>query len=87
MVSTGLQSRLVSIDTMRIERGQVLDRAFEDKAVLDQVIAQFTDAARVGIGKGAETIISLHGISSATILAFATAAHRSGKTASRSSMD
>src|SRR5260221_8085983 len=41
---TGLRPRLVSIDTMRIERGQVLDRAFEDKAVCDQVVQQFTEA-------------------------------------------
>jgi allantoin racemase len=68
--STGLRSRLVSIDTMRIERGQVLDRAFEDKSVRDEVVAQFSEAARVGIGKGAETIIPAGGIVM-TILAFA----------------
>src|SRR5262249_10150213 len=67
---TGLRSRLVSIDTMRIERGQVLDRAFEDKAVCDQVVQQFTEAASVGIAKGAETIIPAGGIVM-TILAFA----------------
>ncbi len=68
--STGLRSRLVSIDEMRVERGKVLDRAFEDKAVCDHVVQQFTDAARVGIGKGAETIIPAGGIVM-TILAFA----------------
>ncbi len=70
IVSTGLQNRLVSIDEMRIERGQVLDRAFEDKAVCDEVVGQFTDAARIGIGKGAETVIPAGGIVM-TILAFA----------------
>ena len=70
IVSTGLQSRLVSIDDMRVERGQVLDRAFEETAVRDQVIAQFTDAARIGIAKGAETIIPAGGIVM-TILGFA----------------
>lgn len=68
--STGLQSRLVSIDTMRVERGQVLDRAFEDKTVCEQVVQQFTEAARIGIAKGAETVIPAGGIVM-TILAFA----------------
>ena len=68
--ATGLRSRRVSIDDMRIERGQILDRAFEDTAVRDQVVGQFTEAARVGIGKGAETIIPAGGIVM-TILAFA----------------
>lgn len=70
IVATGLHSRLVSIDEMRVERGQVLDQAFEDQSVRDQVVGQFTDAARVGIGKGAETVIPAGGIVM-TILAFA----------------
>jgi allantoin racemase len=70
IASTGLQSRLVSVDEMRVERGQVLDRAFEDKTVCDQVVAQFSEAARVGIAKGAETVIPAGGIVM-TILAFA----------------
>jgi allantoin racemase len=70
VASTGLGSRLISLDTMRIERGQVLDRAFEDKSVCDQVVQQFAEAARTGIGKGAETIIPAGGIVM-TILAFA----------------
>jgi allantoin racemase len=76
IVSTGLQTRLVSIDDMPVERGQVLDRVFEDKAVCDQVIDQFNEAARIGIGKGAETIIPAGGIVM-TILAFA-GVHRVG---------
>jgi Asp/Glu/hydantoin racemase len=70
IASTGLQTRLVSIDEMRVERGQVLDRAFEDEAVREQVVQQFTDAARIGIAKGAETVIPAGGIVMA-ILAFA----------------
>jgi allantoin racemase len=70
IASTGLQSRLVSIDDMRIERGQVLDRAFEDKTVCAQVVEQFVQAAQVGIGKGAETVIPAGGIVM-TILGFA----------------
>jgi len=45
-------------------------RAFEDKAVCGQVVEQFAQAAREGIGKGAETIIPAGGIVMA-ILAFA----------------
>ena len=70
VASTGLQTRLVSIDEMRVERGQVFDRAFEDEAVRDQVVEQFSDTARIGIGKGAETIIPAGG-SVMAILAFA----------------
>lgn len=70
IVGTGLHGRLVSIDAMRVERGQMLDRAFEDKSVLDQVVGQFAEAARAGIGKGAETVIPAGGIVM-TILAFA----------------
>jgi allantoin racemase len=70
IAGTGLASRLVSIDTMQVERGQVLDRAFEDQATLDAVLEQFRAAARVGIAKGAETVIPAGGIVMA-ILAFA----------------
>jgi allantoin racemase len=70
IASTGLQSRLISVDEMRVERGQVLDRAFEDETVRDQVVRQFTVAARIGINKGAETVIPAGGIVM-TILAFA----------------
>jgi Asp/Glu/hydantoin racemase len=70
IASTGLQSRLVSIDNMSVERGQMLDRAFEDRGVCDRIVTQFAEAARIGIGKGAETIIPAGGIVM-TILAFA----------------
>jgi allantoin racemase len=68
--ATGLGGRLVSIDTMQVEGGRVIDRAFEDKAVLDSVLEQFRAAARVGIAKGAETVIPAGGIVM-TILAYA----------------
>src|SRR5208282_1781421 len=54
IASTGLSSRLVSIDEMQVERGQVLDRAFEDEAVSANVVGQFIAAARQGAAKGAE---------------------------------
>lgn len=58
----GLSSRLISIDEMQIERGQVLDRAFEDDDVRKNVLAQFTEVARQGAAKGAEVIIPAGGI-------------------------
>ena len=62
IAATGLDRRLVSIDGMRVERGQVLDRAFEDADLRAQVVAQFTEAARAGIARGAETVIPAGGI-------------------------
>ncbi len=70
IAATGLSSRLVSIDEMQIERGQVLDRAFEDDAVRAKIIDQFMTAARQGAAKGAEVIIPAGGIVM-TILAHA----------------
>jgi allantoin racemase len=68
--ATGLSGRLVSIDEMRVERGRVLDRAFEEPAVCEEVVEQFRTSARAGIAKGAETVIPAGGIVMA-ILAFA----------------
>ena len=70
VAAAGLSGRLISVDDMRVERGQVLDRAFEDEGVRERVIRQFTEAARAGINQGAETIIPAGGIVM-TILAFA----------------
>ncbi|MGE0222859.1 MAG: aspartate/glutamate racemase family protein [Acetobacteraceae bacterium] len=70
VTATGLVGRMVSIDDMQVERGAVLDRAFEDAAVRDVVVAQFSEAARRGIAKGAETVIPAGGIVM-TILAHA----------------
>lgn len=74
IAGTGLSGRLVSIDTMQVERGRVLDRAFEDPAVCDAVVEQFRTAARIGIANGAETVIPAGGIVMA-ILAFAGVHH------------
>jgi Asp/Glu/hydantoin racemase len=60
--SYGLDSRLVSIDQMTVERPAVFDRAFEDRAIRDDVIEQFRAAARLGLAKGAETVIPAGGI-------------------------
>ena len=62
IASTGLSGRLVSIEEMQIERGQVLDSAFEDEAVRAKVIDQFMTAARQGTAKGAEVVIPAGGI-------------------------
>ena len=59
---TGLSSRLISIDEMQIERGQVLDRAFEDEALCKKVIEQFMVAACQGAARGAEVVIPAGGI-------------------------
>jgi allantoin racemase len=62
IVGTGLSNRLVSVDEMQVERGQVLDRAFEDETVRADVIGQFMAAARQGAAKGAEVVIPAGGI-------------------------
>ena len=62
IAGTGLSGRMASIDEMQVERGKVLDLAFEDAAVRADVVAQFVAAARQGIGKGAEVVIPAGGI-------------------------
>jgi allantoin racemase len=62
IAGAGLSGRLVSIETMQIERGKVLDRAFEDPILCRAVIDQFEAAARRGIAQGAEVIIPAGGI-------------------------
>jgi len=59
---TGLASRMVSIDEMRFEGGRTADQAFVDADVCASVVRQFSDAARIGIGKGAEAIVPAGGI-------------------------
>ena len=58
----GLSSRLASIDRMEVEQPAVFDRAFEDEAVKAGVIEQFRAASRLGLAKGAETVIPAGGI-------------------------
>ncbi len=62
IAAAGLAGRLVSIEYMQVERGAVLDRAFEDDQVRQMVVEQFTAAARRGIARGAEVIIPARGI-------------------------
>jgi allantoin racemase len=62
IAGAGLTSRLVSIEHMQVERGQVFDRAFEDAEVRQAVIDQFVTAARRGIAQGAEVVIPAGGI-------------------------
>ena len=53
IASYGLSSRLVSIDQMvAVERAAQFDRAYEDDAAKNAVIAQFRAAAREGLTKG-----------------------------------
>jgi Asp/Glu/hydantoin racemase len=62
IASYGLSGRLVSIDQMAVERPAVFDRAFEDDRVRADIIDQFRTAARLGLAKGAETVIPAGGI-------------------------
>ena len=62
IASYGLSGRLVSIDQMAVERPAVFDRAFEDEHVRADIIDQFRAAARLGLAKGAETVIPAGGI-------------------------
>jgi allantoin racemase len=62
IAGAGLTGRLVSIEHMQVERGRVLDSAFEDPQVCQMVIERFTAAARRGIAQGAEVIIPAGGI-------------------------
>ncbi len=70
IAGAGLTSRLVSIEHMQVERGKVLDTAFEDADVRAMVIEQFTAAARRGIARGAEVIIPAGGIVMAILARF-----------------
>jgi allantoin racemase len=62
IASYGMSGRLASIDRMAVERPAVFDRAFEDEAVRAEVVEQFRAAARLGLAKGAETVIPAGGI-------------------------
>lgn len=60
--STGLESRMVSIEHMQVERGAFMDQAFEDDKIRQLIVDQFIAAATLGIAKGAEVIIPAGGI-------------------------
>jgi len=62
ITGAGLAGRLVSIEHMQVERGAILDNAFEDDTVRQMVVDQFTMAARRGIAHGAEVIVPAGGI-------------------------
>lgn len=62
IAGAGLAGKLVSIEHMQIERGAVLDSAFEDEELRQTVVEQFATAARQGIARGAEVIIPAGGI-------------------------
>jgi allantoin racemase len=62
IAGAGLAGRLVSIEHMQVERGAILDNAFEDDTVRQMVVDQFTTAARRGIAHGAEVVIPAGGI-------------------------
>lgn len=57
----GLQSRLVSIERMTVERPGSFDIAFRDAEAKAEIVRQFQDAARQAIAKGAEVLIPAGG--------------------------
>uniref|UniRef100_A0A9E8CKS5 Aspartate/glutamate racemase family protein n=1 Tax=Bosea sp. NBC_00436 TaxID=2969620 RepID=A0A9E8CKS5_9HYPH len=57
----GLQSRLVSIERMTVERPGSFDIAFRDADAKAEIVRQFQDAARQAIAKGAEVLIPAGG--------------------------
>ena len=57
----GLQSRLVSIERLMVERPGSFDVAFQDPEAKADIVRQFTQAAHSAIGKGAEVLIPAGG--------------------------
>ena len=57
----GLESRMVSVEMMSVERPGVFDEAFSDPSVQDLIVAQFTVTARRALEKGAEVLIPAGG--------------------------
>jgi allantoin racemase len=57
----GLDSRLVSVEAMTVERPGVFDIAMQDEGTRAEVVAQFVEAARRGLERGAEVILPAGG--------------------------
>lgn len=57
-----MQTRLASVDRMHFDRIPDLDTAMNDEPLKQKLIAQFTEAAEVGVRKGAEVIVPAGGI-------------------------
>ena len=64
----GLAGRMVSVEMLTVERPGVFDLALQDRAVLDGIVAQFTQTARRALDKGAEVLIPAGGSLMAALL-------------------
>ena len=57
----GLESRMVSIERMQVERPSVFDLALRDPEAKAEIVRQFVEAARRSIDKGAEVLLPAGG--------------------------
>jgi allantoin racemase len=57
----GLESRLTSVEAMKVERPGVFDIAMQDESARAEIVKQFLDAARRGLERGAEVILPAGG--------------------------
>src|SRR5260370_16770156 len=57
----GLESRLTSVEAMKVERPGVFDIAMHDEDARAEVVSQFVAAARRGLERGAEVILPAGG--------------------------
>jgi allantoin racemase len=57
----GLESRMVSVEMMTVERPGVFDLAQTDPDVVAQIVTQFVDTAHRALDKGAEVLIPAGG--------------------------
>jgi len=62
VVRAGLESRLVAINPMRIDRTVDMDRGFSDETVRQEIVNRFLDAANAAVEQGAEVIIAAGGV-------------------------
>ena len=64
----GLESRMVSVEMMTVERPGVFDLALSDPEVRAGIVAQFVETSRKALDKGAEVIIPAGGSLMALIM-------------------
>lgn len=57
----GVESRMVSVERMTVERPGVFDQALRERPAMDEVVRQFTEASRLAIDKGAEVLLPAGG--------------------------
>lgn len=57
----GLESRMISVEMMSVERPGVFDDALSDPAVKAQIVCKFIETSRRALDKGAEVIIPAGG--------------------------